>query len=276
MSPALPKKNPGQAGRLTTTLERGLRVLQCFDSRDAVLSNGEITKRTGLPKATVSRLTHTLVQLGYLKVSPDNGQFILGIGVLCLGYPLMSGNFLSPSTSQHLTRLAQQIDGTATISMRDHLRIVSLQSESANDVLRRRPGVGLSLPFCGSTAGLAWLIGATEDERGRAIRELHYAADEEAVAQYLDLYRTAAAFHRREGYVMTENRVHQDTAVFAKSLYRRPGEDQLILSCAISTRTPAGRDAMSAVPRLLASVAETVNDELRKPARSRASDRQSA
>lgn len=251
-------------------------MLQCFDSRDAVLSNGEITKRTGLPKATVSRLTHTLVQLGYLKVSPDNRQFILGIGVLCLGYPLMSGNFVSPSTSQHLTRLAQQIDGTATISMRDHLRIVSLQSESANDVLRRRPGVGLSLPFCGSTAGLAWLIGATEDEHARAIRELHYAVGGEAATKYLDLYRAAAAFYRREGYVMTENRVHRDTAVYAKNLYRRPGEDLLILSCAISTRTQAGHDAMRAVPRLLAGVAEAVNDELRKPVRARAADGESA
>lgn len=276
MDSAHQKKTPGKTGRLTTTLERGLRVLQCFDSRDAVLSNGEITKRTGLPKATVSRLTHTLVQLGYLRVSPDNGQFILGIGVLCLGYPLMSGNVLSPSMSQHLTRLAQLIDGTATISMRDHLRIVSLQSESANDVLRRRPGIGLSLPFCGSTAGLAWLIGATEDERARAIRELHYAADEEAVVKYLNLYRNAAAFHRREGYVMTENLVHQDTAVYARTLYRRPGEDLLILSCAISTRTLAGQDARTAVPRLLAGVAETLNDDLRKPTRPRASDRASA
>lgn len=263
------KSNPGQGGRLTTTLERGLRVLQCFDTRDAVLSNSEITRRTGLPKATVSRLSHTLVQLGYLKVSPDNGQFILGIGVLCLGYPLMSGNFLSPSTSKHLSRFAQLIDGTATISVRDHLRIVSLQSESANDVLRRRPGVGLALPFCGSTAGLAWLIGATDEERGKATRELHYAVGDEAVRKYLDLYRRSAAFYRREGYVTTENLVHKDTAVFAKSLYRRPGEDLLILSCAISTRTQSGRDAMGAVPRLLAGVAEAINGELKKPARAR-------
>lgn len=257
-------KDRGRKDQLTTTLERGLRVLQCFDSRDLILSNSEISKRTNLPKATVSRLTHTLVRLGYLRLNPENGQFILGIGVLSLGYPLNAGMFLKQVSSTHLKDLAQKIDGTATISVRDHLRIVSLKSESANDVLKRSPGIGLSLPFCGSTAGLAWLIGATEDERKKAIQELHYHSNDVEFTSYINKYKTALRFYIKHGYIVTHNLVLQDTSVYAKHLHRKTGEELLLLSCAVSTRDESIRSKEGAIVHILEKTAENINTDLKK------------
>ena len=59
-------ETPGGDRRFATTLARGLSVLRAFRGDDDGLANAEIARRTGLPKATVSRLTHTLTQLGYL------------------------------------------------------------------------------------------------------------------------------------------------------------------------------------------------------------------
>ena len=47
-------------------LARGLEVLRAFGPADRSLTNRELCDRTGLPKATVSRMTHTLTLLGYL------------------------------------------------------------------------------------------------------------------------------------------------------------------------------------------------------------------
>ena len=44
-----------------TALARGLDVLRCFRENETALTNTDFSERTGLPKATVSRLTHTLV-----------------------------------------------------------------------------------------------------------------------------------------------------------------------------------------------------------------------
>ncbi len=49
-----------------SALARGLRILACFTPDDIVLGNGDISRRTDLPKATVARLTYTLCNLGYL------------------------------------------------------------------------------------------------------------------------------------------------------------------------------------------------------------------
>jgi hypothetical protein len=50
-----------------TTLAKGLVVLEAFEAGASLLGNMEIAARTGIPRPTVARLTHTLAELGYLR-----------------------------------------------------------------------------------------------------------------------------------------------------------------------------------------------------------------
>ena len=49
-----------------TTLAHGLDVLAAFRNRSGSLSNADLALHTGLSRPTVSRLSYTLEQLGYL------------------------------------------------------------------------------------------------------------------------------------------------------------------------------------------------------------------
>jgi DNA-binding IclR family transcriptional regulator len=49
------------------SLERGLQLLRSFRSGVTLLSNSELAERTGLPRPTVSRLTRSLVDAGFLQ-----------------------------------------------------------------------------------------------------------------------------------------------------------------------------------------------------------------
>src|SRR3546814_16155217 len=75
-----------------TALARGLEVLRAFGRDDRYLGNGELAKRTGIPKSTVSRLTQTLTLLGYLRYVDQLERYQLGPGVLALGYRFLPGN----------------------------------------------------------------------------------------------------------------------------------------------------------------------------------------
>ena len=59
------------------SLDRGLDVLRVIRSADGPIRNNDISTRTGLPKATVSRLVHTLTTMGYLR-RIDQGSYVLG------------------------------------------------------------------------------------------------------------------------------------------------------------------------------------------------------
>ena len=73
-----------------TALARGLDVLACFRTGEATLGNQELAQRCGLPKSTVSRLTHTLARLGFLIQLPDCGRFRLGTACLALGSAMLA------------------------------------------------------------------------------------------------------------------------------------------------------------------------------------------
>src|SRR5689334_11449982 len=84
------KSRPEQSDpSFATTLAHGLDVLAAFRGRNGALSNAELAEHTGLSRPTVSRLTYTLAQLGYLK-RDAKGRFVLGLAVLAAAYPLLS------------------------------------------------------------------------------------------------------------------------------------------------------------------------------------------
>jgi hypothetical protein len=75
--------------RFASTLSNGLDVLKCFSAAEPQLGNKEIAEMLGLTRPTVSRLTFTLVGLGYLRRDERTGKYSLGPAVLTLGYPLL-------------------------------------------------------------------------------------------------------------------------------------------------------------------------------------------
>ncbi|WP_054698374.1 IclR family transcriptional regulator [Geotalea toluenoxydans] len=77
---------PAEARKFVEALARGLEVLSCFHPSDHFLGNQDIAKRTKLPKSTVSRLTFTLSELGYLNYCKTANKYSLGNAVIALGY----------------------------------------------------------------------------------------------------------------------------------------------------------------------------------------------
>ena len=51
-------------GDVIQVVSRAFDVLRCFEGHEARLGNLEISNRCGLPRSTVSRLTHTLTAWG--------------------------------------------------------------------------------------------------------------------------------------------------------------------------------------------------------------------
>src|SRR5690606_42128540 len=88
----MPDQQPPRSGsegkdrKFVTALARGLEILRAFTPEDEYLVNRELTRRTGIPPSTVSRLTYTLTKLGYLRHDPKVDKYALDIGTLPLGY----------------------------------------------------------------------------------------------------------------------------------------------------------------------------------------------
>src|ERR1700746_2364104 len=113
-APPRPRTDQGDPS-FVTTLAHGLDVLASFRNASGSLSNADLAERTGLSRPTVSRLTSTLTQLGYLKRDPK-GRFVLGLGVLATAYPLLSAIKVRQTARPLMRDFAAYAGGTVSIA----------------------------------------------------------------------------------------------------------------------------------------------------------------
>lgn len=151
--------------QFVTALARGLELLRCFTPRESLLGNQELAKKTGLPKPTVSRLTHTLTRLGYLRHLPHSGKYQLEVGVMSFGYAMLSNLSIRALARPLMEEMAGYAKAAVAMAARDRLSMVYLDvvHGEANLTMRRQVGSHLSLHR--SAIGRARLAAMPEDER---------------------------------------------------------------------------------------------------------------
>ncbi|WP_322063290.1 IclR family transcriptional regulator [Paraburkholderia sp. J63] len=153
------------------TVERGLEVLRAFRSNRAPLSNAELVRRTGLSKATVSRLTSTLIQVGFLRLVPGKREFELSIGALGIGHAYLSTNDLLQSAQPLLQALADRLDVSVALGIQDGIDMLYVDYRVSRKVATLRLGVGSVLPMGTTSIGRAYLWGLPEAEQRCLIEE---------------------------------------------------------------------------------------------------------
>ncbi len=154
-------------GRTVSALARGLSILRVFEDASQTLANGELVQRTGLPKATITRLTHTLVALGYLEGLHGEEKFRLGPAVLTLGATFLRGNSFPRIVTPYLQRLADQTRCHVALGVREGVDCVYVQLwRGAGQTIVLSSGVGQRLPMARTAMGMAMLAAMPEPERG--------------------------------------------------------------------------------------------------------------
>jgi DNA-binding IclR family transcriptional regulator len=162
-SPAAPK--PG-ISRTNRSLERGIDILRAFRPGSALLGNGEISERTGLPKATVSRLTQTLVSSGFLQIEPGTRVYRLAPLVLSLAQAMRTGSKVLTIAAPLMRAAAEKHKINVGLAAPDQDEMVYLESIRYN----RRPSLrtvvsGQRVPMELTSLGRAYLSCAPDSQR---------------------------------------------------------------------------------------------------------------
>ncbi|SOY66660.1 putative transcriptional regulator,HTH IclR (plasmid) [Cupriavidus taiwanensis] len=182
-----------------TALARGMELLRAFGPQDDYLGNAELSRRTGIPRPTVSRLTYTLATLGYLTYIAATEKYRLGQGAMVLGHRYVGGAGIREIAQPLMQSLAFATDCTVALAMPDRHAMVYLESCQPRGALVIRLAPGARLPMATSAIGRAWLAGLDADHREAALAELarHYGARWPAVRAGVE---RALRDHARRGF----------------------------------------------------------------------------
>jgi DNA-binding IclR family transcriptional regulator len=200
-SPPLADADPAQDRRFVTALARGLTVLRCFGPADRWLAHQELARRTGLPQATVSRLTFTLTSLGYLRHRAATGEYALSPAVLSLGFSVLSNFQIGRIARPFMEALAEHTQAAISLGVRHDTSVVYVAHCRSTARLILGLDVGTRLPFaetamgraiwCASTPGMQALIArrlqAEHAVRGYAVSASEWEQDIAAIGVGLDL-----------------------------------------------------------------------------------------
>lgn len=149
-------------------LARGLAILECLSRAHHPIGNRAISEAVGLAPSTVSRLTHTLNVLGYIRPTGSGRAYELTPKSLTLGYPVLAGLSLRDRAHPHLESLSQRTGETAALAIRDGLHITFVAVEQGTNLLAVRLAVGGRLRMQVSAAGIA-LVAALPDKERRML-----------------------------------------------------------------------------------------------------------
>jgi DNA-binding IclR family transcriptional regulator len=239
--------------QFATTLARGLDVLRAFAPDAIRLGNKDIVARTGLPKATVSRLTYTLTQLGYLRRNAHQNKYELAPQALGLCQPLLAGLTVRHLARPVLERLAAEVHGTAGLAICDRVSMVCVEAANPRSVPPALE-IGAAMPLLGSAAGLAYVAGCTVEERTSLLNRMR-VHDEGAFRTAETSLDAALDEHRMNGCC-----VWRGEPLMLAAAARRNGHEPVVVFCAVPG---AERSAERALGARVAEAARAVEQALR-------------
>ena len=194
---------PGQRADFVHSLAKGLEILSAF-SEGQLLGNQELVEITGLPKATVSRLTTTLVDLGYLRVDPASRKLLMGTRLIGLGVSVQRQIGLQRVARPFMEALSRETRLTVSLATRDRLGMLVLEvmHPPTDTRLVINMDAGTVLPIPTTSLGLSYLMLAPIKEREQLLARLQarHGKDWPALRRNIE---QAHLEYKRYGFVMT-------------------------------------------------------------------------
>jgi IclR family pca regulon transcriptional regulator len=147
---------------------KGLSVIEAFDAANPRLSITDISRITGLERATARRCLLTLAQLGYADY--DGKFFSLSPRILRLGHSYLTATPLPRLLQPFLDQLSEKTGESASASVLDGNEIVYIARASHKRVMSINLNPGSRLPAYCSSMGRV-LLAAMNDGDAKSILE---------------------------------------------------------------------------------------------------------
>lgn len=255
-------RRSSQGRRLETrsALGRGLAVLECFEPVSRPLANADLSRLTGIPKPTVTRLVATLVEFGYLKPSAQVDHYELSARAIGLARSFLDGIDARAIARPHLAELAEFADAASFLAVRDGPDMVLvevLRSRSAPVSLQLDVGARLSLVT--SALGRAWLAALGERALERVLDELAETHGAAWSKLRRNLLRSLPGI-RRDGYCVSIGDWHPQINTAAVPLRSAQGELMAVNCGALSFALSESRLRELIVPQLVRTAGEIAEE----------------
>lgn len=228
-------------------LARGLQLLMQFNRDERELSGAELSRRLGLPRASVFRMLFTLEQGGFVERAEDGVSYRLGLSVLRLGFELLASMELTEYGRPVIEELRDRCGYSAHVVVRDAREVVFIAKVAGRNAMFHSIQVGARLPAHATVLGRLLLA----DLHMNALKALY---PEEPLHAYTPRTPTTLAQlkalideDRAKGYGVSMGGFETGISTIAAPVFN----DRGAVAAAVSISVPAQRIDDGALPALV-------------------------
>lgn len=192
----------GKDRQFVAALARGLDILRAFRPGETYLGNRELAARTRLPRPTVSRLTYTLTELGYLIHDANFEKYRLGSAALTLGFAALATMDFRHVARRFMQEIADLSKASVSLGEGNGTELIYIENCRGTGGLTLGLDVGARVPMATTAMGRAYVAALDDVARARVFDRLrlHHGGDwpsvraglEQAMRDYADRGFTAS------------------------------------------------------------------------------------
>ncbi len=149
---------------LVPALQRGLQLLGQFSRDERELTGAELSRRLGLPRASVFRILQTLEQMGYVERVGETAHYKLGMAVLRLGFEFLASMELTELGRPVIDDLCAATGLSSHLVVRDGRDVVFVAKAVGHSFMFNSIQIGARLPAHATVLGRVLLADLSADE----------------------------------------------------------------------------------------------------------------
>ena len=203
--------------QFVTALGRGLIILAAFEHHER-LTHQQLCQMTELPKATITRLIHTLTTLGFLRVT-EHGQYQLGSSAVRLSATAWSRHDMVAYAEPLLRQFASENEVSVNLA-------TEVEGEMRYHACCRSPArlsvnlqVGSAVPVARTAIGRAFYAVSTQARKAVIISNLQENLSVEDYNHAQTALASAAEHYEKYGYTVSDGEFSTDILAVAVGVY---------------------------------------------------------
>ena len=247
------------------SLQRAIELLREFSELEPALTVGEISRRVGLHKSTVSRILSTLLDEGMVWHNAETGRYSLGMALVEMAGVALGQIDVRAAAMPHIERLGAETNETITVAVRRGREAITVAHLPSTQSIRHVVWIGRRFPLRTTAAGKVLL--AAMGSRGEDWRALVAVAEERQPAEWETTLAVDLVAIAERGYADESDEFEIGMAAIAAPVLDHSG----VAVAALSISGPSARFGFeardAAAPWLIEAATEVATDlGMRRPA----------
>lgn len=251
----------GQGSYYVEALARGLAIIRTFGRDRSSMTLSDMARAANLPKPTVRRVLHTLVDLGYAET--DGRLFQLTPAVLNLAAAYLGTDLVATVLQPVCQRVSKATGEACFVGVLDGQEMVMIAHASTRFPFGLATSAGMRMPAFLTAAGRVLLGLLPDDELDRRLKAAKVKANTKFAVTDKAKLKSLILRGRTAGYCMTQREVAMGFCAVAVPLRRIDGTAVGALSIpALAERCAANPDLLDTYLKILREQVDTLSQQL--------------